>query len=159
MITIRKMNLTDKEKVLKLKIKDDQHAFVSPIENIITKKKPNDDFHLILYDYEISGFFIIDRDYYKKYNFSNENEIGLLGYFIDKNFQGKGIGKNACLKLKEYLSRIYPLKQKVVLTVNAKNPSAIKTYLAGGFIDTKEFYYGGRSGPQHIFKMKLQNKK
>jgi len=44
---------------------------------------------------------------------------------------------------------------EVDLTVHTRNAAAIRSYLGAGFEDTGRLYHGGRSGPQHIFRLHL----
>ncbi len=156
MVSLRRMENQDFQKVLQLQIKAEQTQYVSPIATMLLNQQPSEDCHLLMLEDEIVGFFFIDRDYSQHYDFAEPGEIGLLGYFVDANHQGQGIGKAGVRALKNYLQIQYPQSRSVVLTVNYKNTGAIKAYLAGGFEDTLQLYLGGRSGPQHIMRMTLQ---
>lgn len=156
MVSLRRMENQDIQKVLQLQIKAEQTQFVSPIATMLLTQQPSEDCHLLVLEDEIVGFFFIDRDYSQRYDFSEPGEIGLLGYFVDSGRQGQGIGKAGVQGLKDYLQIQYPQARVVVLTVNCKNTGAIKAYLAGGFEDTQQLYLGGRSGPQHIMRLTLQ---
>jgi RimJ/RimL family protein N-acetyltransferase len=156
MISLKKMDSQDIEKVMQLEIKAEQTQYVSPITTMLSTLEPSEDCHLLVQEDEIVGFFLIDQLYSHRYDFSGPGEIGLLGYFVDASHQGQGLGKAGVRALKTYLQIQYPQASAVVLTVNCKNLGAIKTYLAGGFKDTEQFYHGGRSGPQHIMRLTLQ---
>jgi RimJ/RimL family protein N-acetyltransferase len=155
-IFLRKMEDQDIENVLELEIKEEQTQYVSPITTMLSTLEPSEDCHLLVKEDEIVGFFLIDQNYSHRYDFSEPGEIGLLGYFVDATHQGQGIGKAGVRALKAYLQIQYPDAQAVILTVNCRNLGAIKTYLAGGFEDTQQLYYGGRSGPQHIMRLTLK---
>lgn len=155
-VSLRRMENRDFQKVLQLKIKAEQKQYVSPIATMLLNQQPSEDCHLLVLDDEIVGFFLIDRDYSQRYDFSEPGEIGLLGYFVDANHQGQGVGKAGVQALKNYLQIQYPQARAVVLTVNCKNTGAIKAYLAGGFQDSQQLYWGDRSGPQHIMRSSLQ---
>jgi len=150
------MENRDIERVLQLEIKEQQTQYVSPITTMLSTLEPTENCHLLVRGDEIVGFFLIDQNYSHRYDFSEAGEIGLLGYFVDAMHQGRGIGKAGVQALKAYLQIQYPEALAVVLTVNCKNLGAINTYLAGGFEDTQQLYYGGRSGPQHIMRLDLQ---
>ena len=45
--------------------------------------------------------------------------------------------------------------RRIVLSVNVRNPVAIRTYARAGFADTGELYLGGTAGPQHVFELWL----
>ena len=154
-LIIRRMEEKDIFMVLRLEIKENQTGYVSPIEKMLGNLEADEECHLLEYDTEIIGFFLTDQNYWQKYDFSGQGEIGFLGFFIDASHQGRGLGKVAVKGLKPYLKSSYPEADGVVLTVNIKNKAAIKVYLAGGFEDTGEEYLGGRAGPQHIMRMGL----
>jgi len=149
------MASTDQQVVRKLAVEEYQHAYVKPIVQTLAKKEKDRDYHLIIESSRIIGFFIIDRGYSNRYTFTEREELGLLGYFIDSRHQGKGFGGAACRKLREYLPEKYPDYSSIALTVNCKNLPAQRAYLSGGFQDTGELFQGGRSGPQHIYRMRL----
>lgn len=155
MILLRRMEKPDETVVRRLAMKEEQNRYVSPIKKMLDKLEPGEECHLLEVDKEIVGFFIIDGNYWQKYEFSERGEIGLLGYFVDAKHQGKGLGKAGVKALKGYLESSYPTAKAVVLTVNCKNPRAIRSYLTGGFEDTGQKYYGGRAGPQYIMRMRL----
>lgn len=155
MISWRKMAEEDTAVVRQLGVHEDQNKFVSPIEKILNHLEPHEECHLLEFEKEIVGFFIINENYWQRYNFSEPGEIGLLGFFIDAQHQGKGLGKAGVAALKPYLRACYPAAKAVILTVNCQNQGAISVYWAGGFEDTGQQYLGGRSGPQHIMRMPL----
>ncbi|MBY6116228.1 GNAT family N-acetyltransferase [Mameliella alba] len=113
------------------------------------------DGHLILHDDIPAGFFAIDRDYADTHDFAPQGVIGLRMFLVDQAHQGKGVAKAACRQLASYLPRHYDAME-CWLTVNAKNPAARSAYLAGGFIDTLQFYHDGGYGPQHILRLPLE---
>lgn len=81
--------------------------------------------------------------------------MGLEGFVIDLAEQGKGYGRATVATLTELLAREHPDVREVNLTVNTRNAAAIRSYLGAGFEDTGRLYHGGRSGPQHIFRLHL----
>jgi len=155
MLQLKQMNQSDLEAARMLKVNEDQHAYVKPITQTLAQKEADRDYHLIIESSRIIGFFIIDKGYSSRYDFTDKGELGLLGYFIDSKHQGKGFGGAACRLLREYIPQKYPGYASIVLTVNCKNLPAQRAYQAGGFYDTGELYQGGRSGPQHIYRMRL----
>lgn len=155
MIQLRPMTPDDLEAVRRLTVNEEQHAYIRPITQTLAEKNNDRDYHLIIESHRIVGFFVIDKGYSSRYDFTDATELGLLGYFIDHKHQGKGFGGAACRKLREYLPREYPRYASIALTVNCKNLPAQRAYLSGGFHDTGELYQGGRSGPQHIYRMRL----
>ena len=97
----------------------------------------------------------IDRAYAADHWFARPDEPGLKSFMIDAGRQGQGVGTAAVRALDAYLPARYPGIRSVVLTVNMANPAAIRTYRAGGFVDTGEIYEGGRAGPQLVMRMPL----
>lgn len=120
---------------------------------LLDKASETSHYHIILHGGEIVGFFNIDTVYDQTYEFTVPGELGLLAFFIDKRYQGKGMGKDSAKALKNYLAEAYSGRGSIALTVNCKNPSAYKAYLHGSFADTGELYHGGKAGPQHIMRM------
>jgi RimJ/RimL family protein N-acetyltransferase len=143
---------------LELSVNESQLAFVSPVERMLAGAldHPGQTPFAILLGGRPVGFFILNfnRDQTRHYCFS-DGCCGLEGYFIDQRFQGKGYGKQALAAIRQWLKAEQPEYQRLNLTVNIRNTPAIQAYLKGGFEDTGELYHGGRSGPQHIFTMKL----
>jgi hypothetical protein len=49
--------------------------------------------------------------------------------------------------------------RRIVLTVNVRNPVAIRTYRRGGFAESHAaagaLYHGGAAGPQHVLELWL----
>ena len=53
------------------------------------------------------------------------------------------------------LAERLPGVHRIVLSVNVKNPVAIRTYARAGFADSGRRYLGGAAGPQHVFELWL----
>lgn len=49
----------------------------------------------------------------------------------------------------------YPQAQELVLTVNCRNGAARSVYLRAGWAEDAALYTGGRSGPQHVMRLRL----
>ena len=154
-VTLRPMTDADRNAMLALRLTPGQERFVCPIAQILEDRLPAEDFHLIVEAASVVGSFSIDRDYARRQDFCLPGELGLLGFLVDSRQQGRGIGQAACAGLGNYLSRHYPDRSSVVLTVNCRNLAAQRLYLSTGFEDTGELYHGGRSGPQHIYRMPI----
>ena len=82
--------------------------------------------------------------------------LGLRTVMVDANRQGMGVGRSLCQMLPAYLAQHYPRACSLWLTVNLRNPGAVRAYVKGGFVDTGEHWLGGDAGPQHIMKMSLR---
>lgn len=147
--------------VLHLALLPEQSQFVAPIDQMIGETDPTVDFHVGTVAGEAVAFFKIDRDYKSKISTApldacgfEPNDLGLRGMLVGAQFQGRGYGKAVMAQLKSYLSRHYQARH-VFLTVNCRNLAAIHLYRAGGWEDTGQLYLGGKSGPQHIFRLTL----
>ena len=156
MIQLQPISRNDRDRVDHIAVLPSQEPFCGTIAHHFTADEPECDFHIILRDEEVVGFFKIDRSYFEKFTFAAPHELGLRGVMIDQTEQGKGTGKAAILALRDYLPAQYPWAEAVVLTVNEVNPAAVATYLAAGFQDTGAFHYGGKIGRQHIMRMPLR---
>lgn len=155
MITITAMQRAHLNEVAELEVANEQVQFVGTINEILLNIDENVHPHVILWNNQVIGFFLIDTTYGDHYDFAKTYSLGLRGYFISHPFQGKGYGKKAISLLASYLQRYYSSYSHIYLTVNAKNPAARHCYLNGGFRDTNDLYLGGTAGPQHIMVLKL----
>lgn len=157
-VSVRKMQESDREDVLKLALDEQQHRYVSPIWNIlqIIKSRPLTTPYILEVDEKIVGYVQINADYMLTSHYCKDaHTLGLEGFFIDRNWQGKGLGVPFIKKIVEKVRSDFPSYAKVALTVNCKNVAAINTYLKGGFLDSGHLYYGGHSGPQHVMIAEL----
>ena len=155
MIALAPLAKEDPGPVAHIAVRPDQEPFCGTIAGHFDENDADVDFHQILRNQSVVGFFKIDRAYHTRYDFVRPDEIGLRGVMIDLGEQGRGTGTAAIAALRDYLPRHYPGVPSVVLTVNDINPPAITAYLRAGFTDTGERYLGGRLGPQHIMRMRL----
>ena len=154
-IHFRRVQPDNFEEIHMLSVDDEQVRYVGTTQSLVEKSCETSHYHFILRDGLVVGFFNIDTVYAQRYDFAMPEELGLRAFFIDKRFQGKGLGKASVKALKAYLTMEYSDRPSVVLTVNCKNPAAYKSYRHGGFWDTGELYYGGKAGPQHIMRMRI----
>ena len=154
MIRFRRIDESGYAAVSHLAVTPEQRPFVGSIESILRDKSPGAHCYVIQLDKEIAGFFIIDTCYSSSHPFASERELGLRSFFIDRDHQGKGFGRQATAMLKAFLRNTYPDNDSVALTVNRRNGVARHCYLAAGFSDTGELY-DGPAGPKHILRMKL----
>lgn len=141
--------------VAELQVAPQQVQFVGTIEEIMVNIDHLIHPHVMLFNDQVVGFFLIDTTYSAHYKFAVAGSLGLRAFFVSERFQGRGIGKQAVQQLNTYLSIHYPHYDTVYLTVNCKNPAAKHCYESGGFIDTGELYLGGDAGPQHIMIVKF----
>ncbi len=76
--------------------------------------------------------------------------LGLRSFFIDADWQGRGLARQALASMYVDLAQRHPRAQLLALTVNCGNTAAVRLYLRNGFIDSGELYHGGLAGPQHL---------
>ncbi|MCB2137101.1 MAG: GNAT family N-acetyltransferase [Rhodobacteraceae bacterium] len=141
--------------VLHLELGEGQQDFVHPIADMVREDRPGVDFHVIRAGTQAVGFFKTDIGYADRHGFARPGEPGLRGMLIGAQYQGRGYGKAAMAALPGYLARFLPKHDAVLLTVNCRNPTALRVYLSGGWLDTGATYEGGNSGPQHILRLSL----
>jgi RimJ/RimL family protein N-acetyltransferase len=82
-------------------------------------------------------------------------DVLLRGFFVDAAAQGRGIATRALVGLPRFVAEHVPGARRIVLTVNTRNPAAIRAYRRAGFLDRGDLYHGGAHGPQHILELAL----
>lgn len=155
MIALKALGRNEFARVAHIAVTPAQEPFCGALADHFAADEPGCDFHCVERDGRAVGFFKIDRDYHRGFDFVGWDEIGLRGMQIDAGEQGKGTGKAAMALLHGYLSVHYPAASAVVLTVNTVNAPARAIYLAAGFADTGRLYLGGKIGPQQVLRMAL----
>lgn len=155
-VYFKRLQSEDFEKLQSLSVGEDQIRYVGTPQGLLDKACETSHYHFILHEDQIVGFFNIDTVYDQTYEFTVPRELGLRAFFIDKRFQGMGLGKASAKALRSYLAKEYSNRPSIALTVNCKNPGAHKAYLHGGFEDTGELYHGGKAGPQYIMRMTIK---
>ncbi|MGR3758562.1 GNAT family N-acetyltransferase [Roseobacteraceae bacterium NS-SX3] len=157
-VTLRPVAASEFGLVARIKVAPEQIRFSGTVAQAFAAREKGVDFHAILHHEQPVGFFKIDRRYHERYSFAGPEDLGLRGFLIDRDQQGKGLASAAVAALGGYLAAQYPGRPTVVLTVNFANPAAIRCYLKGGFTDTGEVYPHGEAGPQHILRMELKGR-
>ncbi len=74
---------------------------------------------------------------------------------VDRTCQGRGLGTLAVRACVADLERRHLQLRLLALTVSCVNATALQIYRRTGFVDSGRFYYGGRSGPQHLMFRRL----
>ncbi|MDF2609839.1 MAG: family acetyltransferase [Lachnospiraceae bacterium] len=147
MVQLKKVNFENVHKVLQLKPEESQKKYVEDAATTIAlayagiNEECPGECSVIYYKEKPVGIILIGRsvvteqepEELKQYQYSYR----LMGFFIDHNYQHKGIGRKAfeiaLEKVKEYPDgTILPLS----LEVKMQNSSAIKLYESFGFYDT-----------------------
>ena len=97
-----------------------------------------------------AGFGVLDRAGYLDEVLDDPRRAALLlGFYIDADMQGRGIGTQAARAVRGLAAGLDGV-ELVVLTVSVQNPAAVATYRRAGFVDTGAQYLGGDEGPQHL---------
>jgi RimJ/RimL family protein N-acetyltransferase len=109
----------------------------------------------IVADAEPVGFFVLHRGPAAGVLAPEARDVLLRAFLVDTRFQGRGIATRALAALPEFVAAQMPGMRRIVLSVNVRNPVAIRTYRRAGFADTGALYHGGASGPQHVFELWL----
>ena len=110
---------------------------------------------VILEDAAPVGFFALHRGPAAGVLTPSDGDVLLRGFFVDATAQGRGVAGRALERLPMFMREHMPGARRVVLTVNVRNPGAIRTYQRAGFTDTGKVYQGGRHGAQHIFALTI----
>ena len=84
-----------------------------------------------------------------------EASVGLRAFFLDVDWQGRGLGTRAVQACCEDVQARHPDRRLLALNVNCRNVTAINAYRKAGFVDTGELYLGGSAGPQHLMVRRL----
>lgn len=150
MLSLEKYTLKHQPVVRYLEVYPEQLNYVYPIQEILAAPEQGCNHHIIKRGTSIIGFFSIDTAYSARYSFASPAALGLRNFFLDRHYQGKGLGAMSLAALPGYLAAQYAAWQRIYLTVNCKNTCAYKLYQRAGFKDSGKLYYGGSSGPQYI---------
>lgn len=153
MIRLEPISHDDLDRVSHIAVQPDQEKFCGTIGEHFSNLNPDFDFHIVLRDDVVVGFFKTDRAFHKSYPFARAGEIGVRGVMIDASEQGKGTGRAAMALLPAYARGLYPQATGLVLSVNTVNPAARAVYLAAGFVDEGELHHGGLVSAQHVLRL------
>lgn len=133
----------------------DQLVFSGSVAEAFADAEEGVDFHGIFEGDMAVGFYKIDRLYSRTLSDRPAPLLGLRAFMIDHRQQGRALATRAVQGLATYLPPLYPGYDAVWLTVNLRNPGAIRCYLKGGFADTGDIHPTGEAGPQHIMRLEL----
>jgi len=152
----------NREGVLRLEVAEEHLPYVSPVAEMLEGlgEDPAIECYAIrAIDAEdgVVGFFALDFDEERVGRYADgARPCGLRNYLISRERQGRGHGRAAIPAMRAMLQREHPDASDLYLTVNRRNTRAISAYLSTGFWDTGKIYYGGASGPQHVFRLPLR---
>lgn len=155
MVTLQKYNFTHFP-YLDYRLDEEQDKFtaIAPVAlERLTQRNLQGDFSAfpitIFFERLPAGFFVLDFGNDKLDLSDNPNSVLLRSLSINPKFQGKGVGKNAMLKIPELLKNYFPQTTEIVLAVNEKNTVAAVLYEKCGYIFSSKTRIG-TSGLQRI---------
>lgn len=156
MITLAPLAKDDPAPVAHIRVMPAQEHFCGTIDGHFAADEPLVDFHQILRDGRVVGFFKLDRGYAERLDYARPGDLGVRGVMVDQGEQGRGTGTAAMAALADYVPLHYPDARALILTVNMVNPAAIAAYRRAGFVDTGKLCHSGVISPQHILRMELR---
>lgn len=129
----------------------------TPLQAVQRIKERNDinAFPIAIFDDDqVAGFFVLDFGDDKLDLTDNESSVLLRSFSINPEMQGRGVGKDAMLKVTDFVTENFTHCNEIVLAVNQKNESAYHIYIQAGYVyDGKTRM--GRSGLQYLMYKKL----
>lgn len=129
------------EEVIKMKVKESQRDFVPSAAVSLAKVyiKPDGDaieyIPFSIYDNEQMVGFIMHA-----YEPDTANMYWINGFFIDKNYQGRGYGRPALAEMIGWIKTKFPQCEEIRLTVHKDNHHARNLYKNFGFSPTGEIW-------------------
>ena len=145
----------DKARIAHLALGPGQDAFTAdPVARLSALGQGEEAWAVVEGD-AIAGFFVLDRNISGEHPYARPGEVVLRSLLIDAARQGRGLGRAAMAALPSLVAAEYPGTPAIALTVNVRNTTARSAYLRAGFLDEGDLYHGGRSGPQHVMRLKI----
>jgi diamine N-acetyltransferase len=129
------------EEAIKMKVKESQRDFVPSAAVSLAKVyiKPDGDaieyIPFSIYDNEQMVGFIMHA-----YEPDTANMYWINGFFIDKNYQGRGYGRPALAEMIGWIKTKFPQCEEIRLTVHKDNHHARNLYKNFGFSPTGEIW-------------------
>ena len=160
MLRLKKINRENVWNILKLEVSDDQKSFVatngiSIIEAYTAITENGYAFPFAIYEDDIPvGFLMIGYDaddYWEDAPKIAKGNYNLWRLMIDKNYQGKGLGKEAIRLALDFINT-FPcgIGEYCWLSYEAENDIARQLYSSFGFVET-----GEKDGEELIAVLKL----
>ncbi len=119
-------------------------------------RDPNSEAMAILVGAAAVGFYRLDfKPTIVARRSIGEAAVGLRAFFVDIDWQGRGLGTRAVQACCDDVHARHPGRRLLALNVNCRNVAAINAYRKAGFVDTGELYLGGSAGPQHLMVRRL----
>jgi RimJ/RimL family protein N-acetyltransferase len=144
-----------RERLVALAPRPDQERFAGRLTETLpaAEADPEREPVAILEGGEPVGFFVLHRGPAAGGLAPEARDVLLRAFLVDAAAQGRGIATRALAALPGFVAERLPGVRRIVLSVNLRNPVAIRTYARAGFADTGELYLGGAAGPQHVFEL------
>jgi RimJ/RimL family protein N-acetyltransferase len=146
-----------RERLLGLAARPEQEQFTGRLAETLPAAEADPDREpvAILEDGEPVGFFVLHRGPGAGVLAPAPRDVLLRAFLVDAAAQGRGIATRALASLPDFVAEHLPGARRIVLSVNIRNPVAIRTYKRAGFADSGALYHGGAAGPQHVFELWL----
>jgi RimJ/RimL family protein N-acetyltransferase len=146
-----------RERLLALAPRPEQERFAGRLTETLpaAEADPEREPVAILADGEPVGFFVLHRGPEAGELAPDRRDVLLRAFLVDARAQGRGVATRALAALPDFVAERLPGVHRIVLSVNVKNPVAIRTYARAGFADSGRLYLGGTAGPQHVFELWL----
>ena len=146
-----------RDRLLGLAPRPDQERFAGRLAETLPAAEADPDREpvAILVGGEPVGFFVLAPRAGRRRPRARGRDVLLRAFLVDASAQGRGIATRALAGLPDFVAERLPGVRRIVLSVNVRNPVAIRTYARAGFADTGELYLGGTAGPQHVFELWL----
>jgi RimJ/RimL family protein N-acetyltransferase len=146
-----------RERLLALAARPEQERFAGRLTETLpaAEADPEREPVAILEGGEPVGFFVLHRGPAAGELAPERRDVLLRAFLVDAAAQGRGIATAALAALPDFVAERLPGVRRIVLSVNVRNPVAIRTYLRAGFADSGALYHGGAAGPQHVFELWL----
>jgi len=139
--------------LLRLRVQPEQRDHVGHIGDLLADAAhcPHSESMAILHDDAPVGYYRIDPNARSVagHDFGIP-ALGLRGFFIDADWQGRGWGGVALTALLADLAERRAWARLLVLGVACNNLAAMRLYRRAGFGDSGALYHGGRSGAQQL---------
>jgi ribosomal protein S18 acetylase RimI-like enzyme len=152
-IRVVQVDATLRPAVLELTVLPAQDAFVGSVTDSLADVAvcPGSEALALLLDDVPVGYVRIDR----RASALGEHPmasgaVALRSLMIDARRQGEGLGRRALEAIHVYVAERHPDRERIILTVNARNDAAAHLYRRVGYQQGAELYHGGLAGPQYV---------
>lgn len=155
-ITISRLTSRHFDELRRLRVRPEQEEFAVPDAQALAQQLKSSELPFVmLKNTHLVGFFFVDLDYSKNHDFCSQQGAGVRMVMVDQAFQGQGIAARCLMQLPRWLQQHYPDIKELYLTVNCRNPRALRCYEKCNYLNTGELYLGGPVGPQYIMRSEI----